>query len=313
MRRAVHTGGSERSETDRAVSTVLDVGIALLLVAAAMGVLVTLADQSDDSEHDPTDAEYTTQVVTTATVPTTYHVETAIEEAVPDHEYDRADLRRIAHGTIAAHTSAVAVTNVEFDGKPLTTAAVEYEAQVDETLQATLVESSFETNVTAVWEPFDGAPINGTTSLGQTPPPGVDVSATTTTVPSGIPAVDGGAEDFETVAEELATAIVEGYLPERESQRALESSGVERDLTVHRYRQFAETVGIDPEDDPMAEKLLPASANASWANEHLAAALVDDDGYGLTETLSEAFAEPEEAIDTLSTEEVTIVVRTWDT
>lgn len=306
-----HTNRARTCE-DRAISTVLDVGIALLLVAAAMGVLVAFTEQTEQADHNPADAEYTTQVITTATIPTTYHVETAIDEAVPNHDYAREDLRRIAHGTIAAHVSAIAVANIQFDGDRLTTAAVEYEAQVDERLQAALVESSFETNVTAVWSPFDGAPVQGSVSVGQTPPPQVDVSATTTTVPSDIPAVDTAGEDFETVAEELAMAIVEGYLPERASQRALERSGVERDLTVHRYRQFAEVVGVEADTHPMAAHLTPATANASGANARLVEAFVADDGYGLAEMLRETFSDPEAAATALSTEEVTITVRTWE-
>jgi len=317
----------------RGVSTVADVALALVLVSAAMVVLVTFAGTSE-SGHEPMETEYTTETVASATLNATYHVEPAIRayyggEITEETDYDRRDLRRVSHGPILAQLADIAVMNAAFSldsprgevengSRPLSATAAEYQAVVDEKLQARLVNASFRTQVSAVWEPVEGGPIRGTATVGKTPPPRTDVSATTLTVPSEFPAVRGDAlaavsapGEFDAVAATVAQAVVEGYVPELESQHALERAGVGRDLTVSRYENLARVLDVEGE---IAEHLAPESADAAAANQRLVEELA---------TRLQEFLQPDPArtdgplgdaraaAAAVSTGRVTVTVRTW--
>ena len=327
-------------ETDRAVSTVADVTLAILLVVAAMGVLVTFVER-DDAAHDPMTAEYTAETIASGTMNVTYDVEQALEAYERlrgvEREYTDDNLRRLAHRPIVAHAAAAAVLNLEFDLDKLqpeasrgtvglSREAVAYEPAVDAAMQTRLVESSFDTQVIAVWEPLEGGPLRGSAEFGQRPPPQTDVSATTLTVPVDVPSVRERAidrvddpADFDVVADTVAKALIEGYLPTRESQRALESNGVARDLTAYRYYRMAQVLGTESNDveAAVAPALQRRAANASTANAALTQALA---------TQLEAYLEPEDstrpaagplgnattAAERISTGTVTITVRTWE-
>jgi hypothetical protein len=326
----------------RGVSTVADVTLAVLLIAAAMALLVGFVN-SGGTDHEPLETEYTTETLFSSTMNTTYHVERAVVEsrAAPDIEavyeetdYEKDDLRRESHGPVVAQLGDVAVANVEFDhdvfsSGRLTRGAHEFRQRLDEKLQSRLVESSFETHVTAVWTPFEGEDwVRGAAQVGQTPPRYEDVSSTTVTVSSDIPgareealAAVEAADDFDVVAEIVATAVVEGYFPELESQRALESPGVERDLVVARYQNMAAI--LEPEPDALRpgesfeQHLGRNTANASRANEILVTALT---------ARFERLLEPEPAkppsaqplgnataaAKRIATGDVTVTIRTWE-
>lgn len=331
------------SEIERGVSTVADVALGVLLIGAAMALLVGFVD-SGPTDHRPMETEYTTETVFSSTMNTTYYVERAvvksrdaadIETVYEETDYEREDLRRVSHGPVVAQLGDVAVTNVEFHSDVfssgrLTQGAYEFRQRLDEKLQSRLVESSFETHVTAVWTPFEGGEswVRGTAELGQTPPRYEDVSSTTVTVPSDIPAARADAlaaveapDDFDVVAEIVATAIIDGYFPETESQRALEGPGIERDLVVSRYRNMAAILDPGPPmlgtDEAFEDHLGRNTANASRANEILTEALAVQ----LEQLLEPEPAKPPaeqplgdatSAAKRVATGEVTVTVRTWE-
>lgn len=320
----------------RAVSTVADVALALLVTAAAMAVLVTFVE-TGERDHDPTEAEYTTGTLLSSTMNTTYHPERALGafhggDVYEETDYESRDLRRVSHGPITAQVADIALVQVSVDtralrGGPgreaLSLAADEYRERIDEKLQARLVNVSFETNVSAVWEPFEGGPVLGAAAVGQAPPAYEDVSATTVTVPSDVPAVRDEAvdavedpDDFGVVADIVAEAIVEGYVPERESQRAIEGGGVDRDLTAYRYLNVADALGLEGDArEDLTAYLQPETANARAANELLIEALSAQ----LATYLEPASGPPESgplgdaemAAESITTGKVTITVRTW--
>jgi hypothetical protein len=320
----------------RAVSTVGDVALALLMLSAAMVVLVTFVE-TDERDHEPMEAEYTTETLLSSTMNTTYYPERALGEfhggnVYDETDYERRDLRRVSHGPVVAQVADIAQTRVVVDLDvlrgdsgidTLSRAADEYRARVDETLQARLVNVSFETNVSAVWEPLDGGPIRGTAAVGVTPPAYEDVSATTITVPSDTPSVRREAidavddpDDFGVVAEVVAESVVEGYLPTLESGRALEGGGVDSDLTAYRYLRAADILGLGSEDrSDLAEYLEPGTANATAANE----LLIEELSAQLEAYLEPAGGPPESgplgnaemAAASIETGEVTVTVRTW--
>lgn len=322
--------------TGRAVSTVGDVTLALLLLSAAMVVLVTFVE-TGERDHDPMETEYTTETLLSSTMNTTYYPERALGEfhggnVYDETDYERRDLRRVSHGPIVAQVADIAQTQTAVNPDVIrrgprteapSQAAEEYRARIDEKLQARLVNVSFETNVSAVWEPLDGGPIRGAAAVGGTPPAYEDVSATTITVPSDIPSVRKEAidavedpDDFGVVAEVVAEAVIEGYLPELESQRALEGGGVEGDLTAYRYLWMADTIDLGSEArDDLAEYLEPGTANATAANE----LLIEELSAQLAAYFEPASGPPESgplgdaktAAASITTGQVTVTVRTW--
>lgn len=325
-------------DTGRGVSTVVDVTLALLLLGAAMVVLVTFSGAGDRG-HEPMETEYTTETVVASTMNTTYYPEEALGQhyggdVYEETDYDRQDLKRVSHGPVVTQVADVAMTQVAFDRtalggdaggrtERLSRAAAEYHARVDEKLQARLVNVSFRTHVAAVWEPIEGGPIRGDAEVGPTPPAREDVSATTITLRSDVPAVRDEAveavdspDDFDVVAEIVAEEVVEGYFPELESQRALEGGGVDRDLTVYRYRSMADMLAIDGRDREAFETYLTRErANATAANKLLIAELAAQ----LTAYLEPASGPPANgphgdataAAASITTGTVTVTVRTW--
>jgi hypothetical protein len=332
------------SRQGRAISTVADTTLAILLVVAAVAMLVGFADGPGES-HGPIRADHTAETVGAATIDTTYHLESAVLASHEDVEgiedigdvyeesaYERADLRRVAHGPIAGEAANVAVTNATFETRDgrirLSQAGVEYAAAVEEAIQTALVASSFHTRVQAVWEPLRGGSIRGTAAFGKRPPASADVGLATLTVPSGMPAArseaaavaddvaanpDANVEDgIERIAGVVSGAIVEGYLPVRDSQRALERTGVERALVVYRYERLVTAVdGIERGD--IAPHLERTSADAAAANDRLRTAL----GQQLETDLLARHDRGEfdglaDVAELVATGQVTITVSTWD-
>ena len=123
-------------------------------------------------------------------------------------------------------------------------------------------------------------------------------------------------DDFDVVAGIVAQAVVEGYLPKRESQRALEGGGVDRDLTVYRYQRLADALGVEGSDREAFEThLTREGANATAANRLLAGALAAQ----LAAYLEPASGPPATgphgdaaaAAASITTGSVTVTVRTW--
>lgn len=308
------------TENHRAISTVADVTLGLLLIVSAMGVLVVFAG-STPVEHEPVDTEYTAQTVAASTMNTSYTVSTAVDEHYQNHRsdsnpYNESALERVSHGPIATEVAAIAVASATIDGETLSKEAVEYEAAVDEQLQTRFVGSRFDVSVSVYWTPFEGAAMAGETTLGRQPPPDADVSTTTITVASGLPearsdavaAVDSDG-DYEAVAQTVANATVAGYFPELATQQALERTGVDSHLTRYRYKRFA-TV-LDGDATLFDDWLAASTADAGAANEHLSDRLAAEFETQLETLDGDSYETATEAAQAVSTGTVTITIRTW--
>ena len=198
------------SNADRGVSTVIDVGMALLFITASVLVLgVYLDDGTGDparetgadatvvghsGEHDGLSAARATEVLSESTISVTYSVEDVRTE--DDDLFDEpviADANtytRTDHGSPIGLLADAALANHRIDGEPVLAYGDEYEAAVDWAIRENLLGAERNFYVIAEWEPYDGARINGTATAGERPPPNADVSSTTTTVPSGFEPVD---------------------------------------------------------------------------------------------------------------------------
>jgi len=135
-------------------------------------------------------------------------------------------------------------------------------------------------------------------------------------------------DDLEGVADAMATAMVEGYFPEQETQLALEQQTFERAVVVYRYNRF-ETVlngwGDSPSDldyvlsDDLYSTLTEPlyvdrmTADASGANDRVQENLAAGIEAGLEEEYgSDPDLTGDELADEISTGNVTVTVRTWD-
>lgn len=358
---------------DRAVSTVIDVTLALVFVSAAVMILAIHLD--GDTQPEPELADRTAETLAGTTVTVEYSL--AGSDAVAGEGYSDAELQRVVHGPAAGMLGDAAVTNVSFDGEPLTDVGPILEEAVDGAVLDALAGGSDHFHAVAVWRPHAESSIRGEASAGRSVPVDADVSAVTLRVPSGVGDVseeaarayvdleawdasetyeagdrvhDGDAAyealtdstgvpvtdrsrwerlgpydpataGFEGASIVVAEAIVASYLPPDASNRSLEGAWVDRTLVVDRYERFGSIVGVDDFGDRLDRSSADAAAANALLIEELAPVIEADleaaigDDLAAIENQSDG-AERYERIeatfdDSVSTGEVTIVVRTW--
>ena len=216
-----------RFDSDRGVSTVADVTMALLLISASVALVgYAITDANRDSSgnganQNPTvtagsnddidgiSATRATAVLSESTISVTYGLEDVRNEpqftepvVTNEQTYVRTD-----HGSPLGLLADAAIANQRLDGEPILAYGEEYEAAVDWAIRQTLLGTERNVYVIAEWEPYDGAHVNGTATAGERPPADADISSTTTTVPSGFGSVD------ETELEEQWTDTNESWIP----------------------------------------------------------------------------------------------------
>lgn len=386
--------------TDRGISTAVDVSLALLLVSASVllvGYHVAERETSDPTaghqshgaqvqgEFGPGSADRTTATLGTSTISVSYDVGAVTDEdafsdpaVTTEQSYARTD-----HGSPLGMLADAAVASHQLDGEPVLAYADAYEEAIDWAIRHSLLGPDHSFYVVASWEPYDGAAINGTVTAGERPPETADVSSTTTTVDSGLPAVDedrlaeewadadedwwrelvddvidelpngnGDEEDpalgdsdgpddpaYAAAGVVIGEAIVEGFFPPVESQHALESQGIDRALTLYHYESMVEAVGdYSFRSADTHPPLVRSAADAEDANRRVLYG--QEGGYDVTDAdalaewiaadLPQAFEETFDAIDdefdgdqreeakleavveSLSNDEVTITIQTWE-
>jgi hypothetical protein len=185
----------------RAISTVVDVTVCLLLISAAVGTLVVTDPHSVDGTADDTAEQLAT---TTATV----------------SDPGGAMTRRV-YGTHAELLARGAVANLTLSGRSVAPTAAAFRGAVRERVGRLLDRAPERTEVTARWEPYPNAPIGGRLTVGPAPPERATVSTARLTVPIFID--DGlteSADNFDKLAAALAEMILEqtlaGTPPQRE-------------------------------------------------------------------------------------------------
>lgn len=152
--------------SDRAVSTVLDVSVSLLLVGVAVLTLLSTPTPGSDPASGRAEEVATTIAGTTATV-----------------RYEASGGTRTVHGTHAGLLADAAVSNrTPASGRRLRSA-------VAEATRPVLGGSGWRAQVVATWRPFEGADDAARVRVGRGPPDGVDLHAATMSVPSGLATV----------------------------------------------------------------------------------------------------------------------------
>lgn len=295
---------------DRAVSTVLDASLAVLLIGGAVIALAGAPTQpTDDVGSDAADGAANVLASTTASVeysmaPAAEHADPSIV-AFPEQPRSGPGFRRRAHGTVASVLAAGTVGDAGIDGEAFSHATESLASKAGEIAVATLERGDVRVQIRAVWRPFPEAKLRGTLVAGPTPPPDADVHAATVAVSSGIPAVENrsleaASEGYAAVAEVYANATIRGLFPPQRSELALRGSYPLSALVGYRYRHAADQLGVG-----VASAV--AQADAERANQRLASALSER----FEASLRTAYRTPEAAAKAGTIGRVTVTVRTW--
>lgn len=299
------TGGDGR----RAVSTALDVVLAVVIVSGALVVLAGVGG-SPPTNHgtDPADGTAALLATTTASVNYTLSPGARHADASGIVEFDDTGgppFERHAHGTLADLLASAAVRDARLGSQELSRADDDFERAVRVATRTRLAGVDGRVQVRAVWRPYPGAPLSGRVVAGDAPPGDVTVHAATVRVPSGLPATRGRAkraadQGYSAVASVVARATVRGLFTPDETWLALRADYPVAHLVTYRYRRVAGLLDVDVETEL-------SGYDVAAANERLAAALAER----LEWDMRERFDSPEAAAEGVSTGTVVVVVRTW--
>ncbi|MEY7850960.1 hypothetical protein AB7C87_17370 [Natrarchaeobius sp. A-rgal3] len=286
---------------DRAISTVMDVSLALLIISASV-LMIGIYLHTDVGSVDGDRADRAYQTVTGSTATITYDLRVANESGVaavdetdqfdipegyePDETPDAYRITR--YGSGSALLVEAAIVNVEYDGTQPFAYSYEVEESVDAAIQGQLIGADDSIYAVATWEPYEESSISGTATSGTAPPPSDDVSSTSATVSTKMAGADHGeiatayhnaqrssGDGLESAAEALAAMIVDAMFPVAETQYTLESTLTENAVTTYDYRKLALAIGGESLRDEVNDEITGADANAEDANDLLAEALAE--------------------------------------
>lgn len=167
----------------RAVSTVVDVALCMLLVSASVGVLATADPPEATTENRPPPRDVA-GVMGAATAEITYTVDSR---------------NRVARGTLADLLAHVARIDARAGG-----ATSGFRAGVRRETARTLDSVAGPAQVVAVWRPYPGAERTGRVAAGEEPPPGANVAAASITVPLGAANASRETESFGALGRRIA-------------------------------------------------------------------------------------------------------------
>lgn len=314
--------------SDRAISTVMDVAMALLLISASVLVIGVYLDSADDG-RDGDRADRTAETLNGMTISVVYDVEDIdrsdhYEEPDTVENYDRT-----TYGPAIGLLAEAAVVNATIGDERLILYADSFVDSVAVNIESRLVGANHEVYATASWEPYENASIGGNATVGNLPPPNDDTSAVTITPSSGMPEVDDAElaaayaddESFEDLAEPIARSIVRGYFPVKQSQLALERQDLDRAIKSTHYLRMANLVGQGDELERGEAPLERTDARADDANDELIAGLTDQiaddlESKPIGEEI-EAIGDDEDELEALFEERVSptdvdLTIYTWE-
>lgn len=267
----------------RAISTVVDAALFLVLVSAAVGTLAL----APAAPPDDLDADGTAELLAASTA---------------DVAYDVRSARRTAHGTLSTLLARAAVASATIDGRELSTASDGFERRVRGTVRE-ILPSTAHTQVVGRWRPYPGSPVQGTVSVGTPPPPAVDVQLATVAVPVAGPARpvdDPRADSYEAVAAATADAVVARLTPVGRFRAARHRQTPTSKVLESRLETLAARTGAD-----VTGRLL--DRNLSAARDRVASAL----RRRFAEDMRDRFDSPAGAAEAVTPGTVTVAVRRW--
>lgn len=274
--------------TGRAISTVLDVTLALLLVSAGTVVVATTPPPEDTG---PSSARTAANLLSTT--------DATVEYRRPAGSTGRT--QRTVNGTVATLLADAALVDARTGG---TATFVE---RVENTTERTVRRVTSRAQVVAVWTPYPGAPVAGRVEVGPRPPPDADVAAVSLTVPVGTTAgaafatdqpQDTAPDGFGPLARTVSRDVVETLFP---------PAGVHPLQGTERVRRptRAALTGFAAQHDVALPGL--STRRTDPVNRRLASALAPV----VRADLERRFESPHAAAAALTGGHVTVVVRTW--
>lgn len=273
-------------------STVLDVGVFLLLASASVLALVAV-DEPVASPSGGTDVLATTATVTVDPGPPDVDAGTSPE---PGH----ADRR--VHGSLRELIARAAVANAGVDDATVDPDGVAFRRAVERAVASRL---GPHTRIHASWQPVAGSRFGGEVAVGPSPPSDRPVRAAVVAVPAPFPPAD--ASDAPSVRS-FASAFVDARFPPNELRATLRGNDAAAAHAAVRYRHAGEVV---LGNESAIVHATPREANAAIAR-GLAETLSDESGGPATPSATgEADAEPPRPSEPRQVTVVRIVVRWW--
>jgi len=281
----------------RAISTVVDAAVFLLLVSAAASTLALPAE----TESDPT-VEPSADVLAHTTASVEYSLATGAED---DERFPRVDGRfdRDAHGRLAALFARAGTRAVTVDGERITRTGDGFVRAVE---RAVSNATGPRTQVLVRWHPYEGSTIAGQARAGVDPPRDATVASRMLTVETNAVGARARARaaanrsGYAGVARVLANATVAVLLPERGMANALAADYPTDRLAEQRYRHAAALFGANV-SEPLAAR------DAAGANSRIRTALAER----FESRLRVRFESPITAAHAVQAGEVRVVVRRW--
>lgn len=308
----------------RAVSTVVDATVFLLVLGVAVATVVGVPMVSGDegTATDPTDladptnhadatdhADAVAEFLATGIERVNYSLASAARTLPGDPPIEITDgppFRRSAHGTLASLLADAATGSITVDSEPISRDGRAYERAVVDATERRIFARNYSVSVRAVWEPYPDAPIRGTVNAGRSPPATVDVTAATVVVDAPMPSSKSEAlaaarqDGYEGVAIVISRSVVAGLFPPEETVLALRGDYPVAALTANRYHRTAIAVGHEGGASN-------GHTDVAAENRKLAASLADE----LEKDLGDRYGSAAAAARNVSTGTVTVTVRTW--
>ncbi len=280
----------------RAISTVFDVAVFLLLVSAAVATLALPSDSPPE-----TDVDGVASTLGTARIGVAYPV--TLDVTLANGSEATISDRREANGTVGALLADAAVSEAAFGGGA--TGFEAFRSAVRERLRALLRWAETPTLVEARWHPYRGSPLDGDIAVGPAPPSSA-ITVATLDVPGPVDPVRERAKraarrGFDAVARTVADATVRGLYPTREMRLALQGGGIGRGVAIRRYRRL-----LDPLDIDVGGAVRDGRAGA------VNAALVDALAERFERDMRSRFPSPAAAASAVRAGRVRVVVRGWE-
>ncbi|WP_246084437.1 DUF7284 family protein [Salinadaptatus halalkaliphilus] len=279
---------------DRAISTVMDVSLALLIVSATV-LMIGIFLHSDDGSIDGDRADRAYQTLSGSTVTISYDMTRENESGHAPIESEHFDQPEGLEPdetpelyTVTVYDAATALlveaalVNVEYDGRQPLAYGDEVERSVDAGTRGQLVGADDSIYAVATWEPYANSTINGSATIGDRPPRSADISSTSATVSTRLSGVDHEAiaegyyaTGVDGAAAEIAALIVDALFPVAQTQYTLESTLTENSITKYDYRKLALAFGGEDLEDDVDDEITGTNPNTENANELLADALAE--------------------------------------
>jgi hypothetical protein len=287
------------------MNAAIDAVVALLLISAAVGVVVT-GGGAPASATDPGRADAVADALAATTATVNYSLTPGVAESnrsTVGTGDGTPELHRTTHGSLAgllarATTASSGVARgTGPPEEPLTRTRVGFRRAVADAVRA---RTGAFVRIDAVWQPYPDAPVAGRVGVGPEPP-GDAVHAATLTIPTGVEPIPAAATvTFEALGRAVAARTVGVLVPHGAARVTLRGGGSEATLVAHRYARLAAATNASVADPLGTEDT--AAANARVA-EALGARMATD--------LRSRYDHPGQAAEAVSVSSVRIVVRTW--